>query len=115
MYGIVRGLAADNGAFVVARITDTAVSGQRLGPRVRRVLDGGRELRRVERLHHVRLEAGGEHPPAIVHAGLGGEGDGGDPPERASPGTELAEERAAVLARHRDVAHHDVRLPPTGD
>jgi len=64
--GYARGRSADNGALSVAPHADPAASGPRLGPRVRRVLDGGRELRRVERLHHVRLEAGGEHPPAIV-------------------------------------------------
>ena len=61
------------------------------------------------------LEAGGEEPEPLRGPGVRGERDGGYVPEVAFAGAELLEERVAVLAGHRDVAHEDVGRPPARD
>ena len=78
-------------------------------------LDDRREVHRVERLRDVSLEARVEESAAIRLAAVRGERDRGDVADGLATSAQLPEQRQAVLARHRDVAHDDVGAPRDGD
>src|SRR5688500_13510618 len=76
------------------------------------IRDGGEEVAGAEGLGEVELEARGERAAAVFVARVGGERGRGR--LAAALGRERAhapDERVAVLARHPDVAHQNVRPP----
>src|SRR5437867_13270418 len=71
------------------------------------------QLQRLHGLGKVDLVSGGEHARGVVTGGESREGRGRDlAPALGSERADLADEGVAVLARHPDVAHEDVRLLP---
>src|SRR5262245_27373445 len=74
--------------------------------------DDGRELPGIHRLRHVHAVARRQREHPVLHASVRGQGDGR---RIASALTvqrpHLLDQRVAVLARHLDVRHEDVRSP----
>src|SRR5262249_14784819 len=72
-----------------------------------------RQLGRLDRLRHVRIEAAGERLHPHVGARMGGERDQGQSASGArSAGAKLASQVEAVLLRHREIAHDHVEWLP---
>src|SRR5437773_10462256 len=77
--------------------------------------EGGEQLLGVERLRHVRVEAGGERTLAVLLASVRGDRDGGQGLRalRALLPSHLLDQRVAVLARHPEVGQEEVDPPAT--
>jgi hypothetical protein len=73
--------------------------------------DGGRQLGRVHGLGDMRLESGEQGPFAVLRAGEGGQGDGGDLSRRVD-GPHPANEIIPVRVGHANIADDHVGAEP---
>ena len=73
--------------------------------------DHGDQSRCINGLRHVRLEPCEEQPNFVFPARVGGERDCRNLSHFGIRGAQPGDECVAILARHADVTHQDIRLP----